>query len=439
MSIGVTIKIILDTRRPKVSGKSPVRIRVTYQRIQKYFPVFAPDDIRSNIYTTDKTKPLDLSPDYFARIYGEKPREDFKHWRNYLDSVEREARNVVSRMAAFNFTEFENALYGKTSKADATSLEGAYNSKIELCFKQGRIGSAKSYVSSLTSLKAYKSPINFADVTPSFLREYQTHMSSEGKSMATIGIYLRNLRAIFNEAIEDGIVRPDAYPFGKGKKRFQIPNKGNMAAPLKQSEIAKIYSHTPSNYAESQARDYWLFSFLLNGANMKDVFSLKFKNIDFHSERITFFRSKTSKTAKEQKPIEVTLTKVMRDIIEKWGNPPGDPEQYVFPVFKKDMTAADQFRTNSNVRKTTQKYMARIAQKLGINKTSIHNYTGRDTFAEAQRIAGETGDVIGEAFGHENRTTTETYLNKFGKEIKDRLADNALRYIGETPPDENQF
>lgn len=210
---------------------------------------------------------------------------------------------------------------------------------------------------------------------------------------------MRNLRSLFNEAIGDFLISRDSYPFGKGKSLFQIPSKGNPAQPLKQSEVAKIYNYTPKNEAEAYARDLWVFAFLLNGANMKDVCLLKFKDIDFRDNRIIFYRSKTRTTAKEQKPIEVTLSDVMRVIIDRWGNQPENPQTYVFPIFENGMTATEQFKANGNVKKTVRKYMERIAVALNIGKTNIHNYTGRDSFAAAQREAGESGDAIGEALG----------------------------------------
>jgi integrase len=256
-----------------------------------------------------------------------------------------------------------------------------------------------------------------------------------GHSLATTGIYLRNLRAIMNEAIENKIIPKEAYPFGKSKKLYTIPKKGNKAEPLKQSDIAAIYNYQPKNGSESYARDLWVFAFLLNGANMMDVCSLRYKDIDFHGERIVFYRSKTSKTANEPKPIEVSLSSSMRAIIEKWGNFQGSPDTYVFPIFERSMDAAQKYKANGNIRKMVSKYMERIAESLGIEKTTIHNYTGRDSYAAAQRLAGESGDTIGDALGHENRSTTDTYLDKFGKDVQDRMSGNALRFIGESDTD----
>jgi len=421
MSKGVTIRIIQDTRRAKANGLFPVKIRVTFQREQKYFPITAPGTRIA----------LDLSANDFARVYGEKPRGDFKTTREYLDKIERSANNTLEGLHLFTFRAFELALFGVQPTKKSGDITEAFEAKIQTLLTEGRISSAELYRHTLRSLENFEKGLRLTDVTAHTLNAYQLHMDKAGSSVATTGIYLRNLRAIINDAIDEGHFPREAYPFGKGKRSFQIPSKGNKAEPLKQSEVAKIYNYLPHSEAEAYARDLWVFAFLLNGANMMDVCQLKFQNVDFHGERITFYRSKTSKTAKKQKLIEVSLSKAMRAIIEKWGNRPGSPDAYLFPIFEKGMSAEQKYRTNGNIRKTVRKYMERIAESIGIEKTNIHNYTGRDSFAAAQRLAGESGDAIGEAFGHENRGTTDAYLSKFEKDVQDRLAGNALRFIGE--------
>ena len=55
---------------------------------------------------------------------------------------------------------------------------------------------------------------------------------------ATQGIYLRNLRAIFNEAIADGIISKEkCYPFGR--RKYQIPTGRNIKKALKLEQIEK--------------------------------------------------------------------------------------------------------------------------------------------------------------------------------------------------------
>ena len=425
MAQRITIKIILDTRRVKISGLFPVKIRVTFQREQKYFPVYAPADL----------DPLDLSSEDFARVYGDKPRGEFKVLRDYLDGIDRKAKNAADALPMFTFQAFEAAMFKVQPTKKSGDLAEAFETKINTFTQQSRISSAELYRHTWTSLVNFKKGLRFADITPKMLEAYRMHMDAGGHSLATTGIYLRNLRAIVNEAIEVGNFPRESYPFGKGERRFKIPKKGNKAEPLKQSDVAAIYNYKPKNGTEAYARDLWIFAFLLNGANMMDVCSLKYRDIDFHGERITFYRSKTSKTANEPKPIEVSLSGTMRAIIEKWGNFQAGPDTYVFPIFGKAMTAEDKYKANGNIRKFVSKYMARIAEAVGIAKTNIHNYTGRDSYAAAQRLAGESGDTIGDALGHENRATTDAYLDKFGKDTQDRMSGNALRFIGESDTD----
>lgn len=424
MKKNVTVKIILDTRTTKQSGLHPTKLRVTFQRNQKYYPVIVKNEV-------GESASFDLSPDDFDRLYGAKPRGDFKTRRDYLDELKSKAIQVVDSLPFFTFEQFETKFFGEeVINIVSTDLAEAFNSKIKELFEDGRISSYRGYEMSRNSLLGFRANLKFYDITPDFLRRYKKQMEQDGKSTATIGIYLRYLRALFNEAIDASVIPESAYPFGKRKNGFQIPTKRNPAEPLKQHEIEKIFRYQPANEAEAKARDLWIFSFLLNGANMKDISNLKFRDIDFHAERIIFYRSKTRRTAANQKAIEVSLTPVLRTIIVRWGNPAGNPDDYVFPIFQKGMTPKQQYTVNGNARKTITKYMGRIAEKLGITKTNVHNYTARDTYANAQRMAGESGDAIGEAFGHENRATTDTYLDKFGEDTQRRMAGNALRYLG---------
>ncbi len=439
MAQRITIKIVLDTRRAKTSGLFPVKIRVTFQREQKYFPVSKPAKPAKPDQPDQSIKPsldpFDLSSDDFARVYGDKPRGDFKIWREYLDGIEHEAKNAAKGLPMFTFHAFEAAMFGVQPTKKSGNLAEVFKAKIEGFLKDGRISSAKSYQCSLSSLDGFRSGLKLLDITPQFLKAYEQHMATRGHSLATTGIYLRNLRAIINEAIEIKVLPKEAYPFGKTNDRYKIKKKGNKAEPLKQSDVALIYNYQPKSGSESYARDLWIFAFLLNGANMMDVCSLKYRDIDFPGERITFYRSKTKRTATEPPLIEVSLTEPLRAIIEKWGNFQANLDTYVFPIFERTMTAEQKYKANGNIRKMVSKYMERIAAALGIEKTNIHNYTGRDSYAAAQRSAGEIGDAIGEALGHGNRKTTDTYLDKFGKDTQDRMAGNALRFIGESDTD----
>jgi integrase/recombinase XerD len=57
-------------------------------------------------------------------------------------------------------------------------------------------------------------------------------------SKTTIGLYVRSLRCIFNEAIEDGIIKRDRYPFGR--RRYQVPTSRNIKKALTLEDVSKF-------------------------------------------------------------------------------------------------------------------------------------------------------------------------------------------------------
>ena len=90
---------------------------------------------------------------------------------------------------------------------------------------------------------------------------------------------------MFNEAIEDGIIRKEQYPFGR--RKYVIPASRNVKKALTLSEIERIFNYTcQDGSAEQKARDLWVFSYLFNGANIKDIAMLKYQKYAERSDRV---------------------------------------------------------------------------------------------------------------------------------------------------------
>ena len=126
------------------------------------------------------------------------------------------------------------------------------------------------------------------------MNEYESWLLNQNISKTTVGIYLRPLRALFNEAIEDGIIkREKCYPFGR--RKYRIPASKNIKKALDLTDIKKIYYYEcdPETASEQRARDFWLFSYFANVMNPKDIACLKYKNIN--DCYIVFDRSKTER------------------------------------------------------------------------------------------------------------------------------------------------
>jgi len=129
----------------------------------------------------------------------------------------------------------------------------AYDNYIsELCAND-QFGSANSYRNSKSALKRFRpGKVRFEDVTKEFLNDFEKWMVENGRSISTVGIYLRTLRTIFNNAIAQGVVRPEFYPFGR--RKYVIPTGRNMKRALNIDQIRQIFQYKaePGSSGESK-------------------------------------------------------------------------------------------------------------------------------------------------------------------------------------------
>jgi integrase/recombinase XerD len=402
-------RIVLDTRRKLKSGKYPVKLRLTFKRKQRY-------------YSTE----YELSEVQFEAVMGKSPKRGDKDIRLALDALDQKANEIINRLGAFDYSRFESLLYADDLVyGDVYSY---YRKQIEELKKSDQLGTASNYSSSLNSLISFKPELTFAEITVDFLKDYERWMTKKGKSTTTVGIYLRPLRAIINQAIGDGIIGADfVSPFGsKGKKKYKIPEGRNVKKALDRESVNKILAYTPTPGSwEEKAHDLWVFIYLANGINMKDVAYLKTENID--GEFIRFRRAKTRKTSASTLPISIYIQDRMRQIIERQGSESGSRYGgFLFPIIDESDSLEKQRAKIQQMTKMVNKYMKRIASALEIEKDCT-TYTARHTFSTVLKRAGFSIQSISEALGHSSITTTKAYLDSFDDESKKEIAKTLLK------------
>jgi integrase/recombinase XerD len=442
--MSTTISIILDTRRIKKTGKYPIKLRVTFQRVTEYYQTI-----------------FDLSKEEWEKLPASRISNELQPLRDKLKEIERKAENAVKELSPFNFTEFEkdfikgNAHFHQRNfkvelitpgeaEFDYTPfykkfplfietvgrpglISYSYLKYIKQLIREGRISSAVSYHCSYVSLKKFRGDVSFTIITATYLKEYESWLKSKDISRTTIGIYLRPLRAIFNEAIEDSIIkREKCYPFGK--RKYRIPTSKNSKKALELAEVQKIYFYecNPELAGEQQAKDYWLFSYFGNGMNPKDIANLKYKNID--GEYLTFERAKTERSLRsDPKPITIFLTDDMKEIIERWSNKNKSPNNYLFPVLEHGLSPLRQYELIQNFVGFINDWMKRIFKNLGIDKKAT-TYVARHTFSTVLKRSGASTVFIQEALGHTDLKTTENYLDSFDKDLKKEFAQRLTSF-----------
>ena len=402
MKSKATVKIILDNRRKKNNDVYPVKLRITFQREQKYFPTG-----------------FDMTEEEFEKVLNGNARGDLKETRIHLLNLESSADAIIQRLPIFSFQQFESQLFNQSASRDNYDIAEAYDAIIKGLLAENRLNTAESYKYSKVSLCKFQPKLKFQDVSPELLRDYQKSLEAKGTSRTTVGIYLRCLRAVFNESIALGHIPKELYPFGR--KQYQIPSGRNTKKALTTALVQKIAAYQPETDSEAKARDMWLFSYFGNGMNIKDIVQLRYRNIDFANDTITFQRAKTENSRRDQKSIKAILLPQARQIIERWGNKPMTESAYVFPVLHDSMSPAKQLHEKKLFLQVINKYMKRIGTKLGI-EIKLTTYVARHTFATVLKRSGAPIEFISESLGHSDLKTTESYLDSFEDSTKRQWA-----------------
>jgi len=402
MKSKATTKIVLDNRRKKNNDVYPVKLRVTFQREQKYFPTG-----------------YDMTQEEFDKVLSGNARGELKETRIRLLNLESSAEEAIQHLPVFSFQRFESTFFNQSAARDNYDIAQTYDVVIERLTAENRLNTAESYKYSKVSLCKYLPNLKLQDITPELLRDYQKTMEAKGTSRTTVGIYLRCLRAIFNESIALGHIPKEIYPFGR--RQYQIPTGKNTKKALTTALVQKIAEYQPETDSEARARDIWLFSYFGNGMNIKDIVQLRYRNIDFANETITFQRAKTENSQRDQKSVKAILLPQAKQIIERLGNKPIKDSAYVFPVLHDSMSPAQQLQEKKQFLQVINKHMKRIGVKLEID-IKLTTYVARHTFATVLKRSGAPIEFISESLGHSDLKTTENYLDSFEDSTKKQWA-----------------
>ena len=90
----------------------------------------------------------------------------------------------------------------------------------------------ENLMTTITVLQEFRPGLDFKDITYTFLRDFEVHLKEKGNSVNTVAKHMRQLRTLVNEAINQGYIPSDAYPFRKykikqekGRKEFLTPDE----------------------------------------------------------------------------------------------------------------------------------------------------------------------------------------------------------------------
>lgn len=399
---GITVSPMFDKRKVNQKGTYPVKIRVTYKRVRHYYS--------TGISLT--AEQWEILPSSKSKLLKE-IRESIE---NSFGLVKKNVEALAEK-GGFSF----DTLNLRLSKATGDTVNSAFRAKIANLKRDERIGSMDMCVTVLNNIEKFGgTSLQFETISVDWLKKFEKHLLKD-KSYSTVGMHMREIRTIMNEAKKAGVIKDTQYPFGKDKYEIQTAEGTKKALTLQQ--IGQLVRFTDGNDITERYRDLWFFIYLCNGINVADLVKLKYRNIK--DGEICFIRQKTEKTTKTRKEIRATITPEMEAIIKRWGNKP-QLDNYIFPYIDGKEDAEKRKRTTKDLTKRINKRMKLIGAELGIG--DITTYAARHSFATVLKRSGANISFISESLGHNDLKTTESYLASFEKEERQKNAGLLTRF-----------
>jgi integrase len=278
----------------------------------------------------------------------------------------------------------------------------------------GKTGNARVYQDSLNALLRFNDDkdIDMKNITPRILEKFRQYLLENNAKINTISVYLRTIRAIYNKAIQDGLVSEKHYPF----KTFKIKTEPTLKRAISKETIVKIKELDLSGLKRQElARDIFLFSFYNRGMNFIDIFYLKPE--DVKDGRIRYRRRKTGQT------LSIKLTEQSQEIISKYYEA-GNDQEYIFPIIKK----GNEYNSYRSGIRSLNRGLEDISEKLE-SEIRLSSYVARHSWATIAKRSGIPTAIISEGLAHDSEKTTQIYLDSFEDEILDMANEIIIRDI----------
>ena len=241
----------------------------------------------------------------------------------------------------------------------------------------------ENLLTTVTVLQEFRPGIDFKDITYTFLRDFEVHLKEKGNSVNTIAKHLRQLRTLVNEAINQGYIPSDAYPF----RKFKIKQEKGRKEFLTPDELRKLENLQVSDKRLRHVLDAFLFC-CYTGLRYSDFCQLTPENIiRVNGKRWLYFKS--VKTDVEIRlPLHLLFEGKALAVLERYD---------IVTDFAK-------IGPNSEA----NKHLAQLATLARIRK-HITYHTARHTCATLLVHQGVPITTVQKLLGHTSVRTTEVY------------------------------
>ena len=314
---------------------------------------------------------------------------ELSFWKRGIQPTLALLRDAVKKKSPVNitFTEFARKSIMSADKSNSTK---------------------ENLMSTVRLLDRFRPGLTFEDLSYTFLKDFEAWLRDLGKNQNTTGKHLRQLRTLTNEAINDGYMPADAYPFRKFKIKIQKAQKPFLTP----DELGKLERLHLEDVRQQHILDAFLFC-CYTGLRFSDFRTLTTSNI-VPINRKKWLCVKMQKTNIEIKlPLELLFEGKALDIIDKYET----IEQMASIPINAD----------------TNKILSDIAEKSKIKKHFTF-HTARHTCATLLIHQGVAITTVQKLLGHTSVKTTEIYSEVLSSTIvKDLKAVKKKKSVNKFP------
>ena len=274
-------------------------------------------------------------------------------------------------------------------------------------------GTRKVFLTTKSRIEKFDSHATFDTIDRNWLERYLVHELRKGRMQNGIAIDLRNIRTVFNWAIDNEVTTK--YPF----RKFKIKYERQQYLYLSAAEMREFRDISIEPFMEKY-RDIFMLGFYLIGINISDLLQLSADCIK--KGRIKYRRNKTSRL------YDIKVEPEAMAIIEKYKG-----TKHLLSILDEG-TKEESFRRRINdyikrigfVKMERNKRGALVKKVIAPLYPDIVWYTARRSWATIAAELDIPKEVIGKALGHSewDNTTTDLYIK-----FNNRKIDEANRKV----------
>lgn len=298
-------------------------------------------------------------------------------------------------------SKFKSKLYAKSCVASpqreqerSSSLFAFAEELVQSMKALGRDRTSETYAVTMNSFKRFRRScdLSLEEIDSDLIEAYEAWLRTSGTIPNTTSFYMRNLRAIYNRAVEKDLVvqrNPFRHVF------TGVDKTAKRAIPL--SDIRSIKElELPEGSSIDLSRDIFLFSFYTRGMSFVDIAHLKKR--DLRCGVLSYRRRKTGQQ------LFIKWEKCMQDIVDKYQSN-GSP--YLLPII--DHNSKSERLQYLNMSHKVNRHLKVLGQMIELN-VPLTMYVARHAWASIARSRNIPLSIISEGMGHDSESTTRIYL-----------------------------